>query len=277
MCLTRMRITTFNTKPIYSIPFLNAGRRPNQFYTDKLLVYHGQVDGLPDSIDCIIATADLQGREMLRPKPKGPPRLLGEVLPNLIEDVLCDLGLIDMDRILTLLAGDFYTYEDLRGRGGTGNVDSVWEAMSNAYGWVAGVAGNHDMFGSKQSTLRTFNPTTHLLDADSVDIEGISIAGLSGIIGNPKKNFRRTSEDFLDTLKLLLLDQPSIVLMHDGPDARTLKHGKGNPDVREVLERTSPPLLVVRGHSHWSEPLVELKNGVQVLNVDCTVAILTRA
>lgn len=33
--------------------------------------------------------------------------------------------------------------------------------------------------------------------------------------------------------------------------------------------------LVVRGHSHWDEPLAELKSGTQVLNVDARVVVLT--
>ena len=36
-------------------------------------------------------------------------------------------------------------------------------------------------------------------------------------------------------------------------------------------------LLVVCGHCHWHEPLVELRGGVQVLNVDARAVVLTTA
>ena len=71
-----------------------------------------------------------------------------------------------------------------------------------------------------------------------------------------------------------LLPSPHIMLMHDGPDAP--KHGgKGSFRIRQVLEAASAT-LVVRGHAHWKEPLCQLANGTQVLNVDSRAVILTR-
>lgn len=271
-----MRITELNPEPTYVIPFLNAGRRRHQFFEDKLPVYHGLVDELPDSLDCIVATADLQGREVLGLNPIEPPRLLGEVLPELLDEPLAELGIVDRNRVLAILGGDFYTYEDLRGRGGTGDVNSVWQAIGEAYGWTVGVAGNHDMFGQKKSTLPNFKPPLHILHGNRVDIEGISIACISGVIGNPENNFRHTLEDYLETLEQMHLESTDVLVMHDGPDSPGLAGARGNPAIRETLERTRPS-LVIRGHSHWPKPLSELKHGVQVLNVDCNVVILTNS
>jgi len=33
--------------------------------------------------------------------------------------------------------------------------------------------------------------------------------------------------------------------------------------------------LVIRGHAHWKQPFVEFENGLQVLNVDARIVILT--
>jgi hypothetical protein len=40
-----------------------------------------------------------------------------------------------------------------------------------------------------------------------------------------------------------------------------------------MIDQSGRP-LVVRGHAHWPEPLVELASGVQVLNVDARVVVL---
>ena len=75
-----------------------------------------------------------------------------------------------------------------------------------------------------------------------------------------------------------MCEEPAITLMHDGPDAPE-RGFRGSPRIREVLEGQglgqSEHKLVVRGHSHWPEPLAELSCGTQVLNVDARVVILT--
>ena len=58
-----MKILNLKPEPIEVFDFLNAGRRPNQFYVDQLPVYLAEVDRLPDVLDAIVVTADLQGRE----------------------------------------------------------------------------------------------------------------------------------------------------------------------------------------------------------------------
>ncbi len=268
-----MRILSINPDLITEIPFLNAGRRPGGFYVDQLPVHEALVDRLPDGMSAIIATADLQGREQLKRSSTGPPRLLGEVLPEqLANEILPELGL-PTGQIGVLLAGDFYTVPALDRRGGSGDVTSVWWAFADQFDWVAGVAGNHDTFGDDaHADPRFHSRKIHYLDNDRANIDGLKIAGLGGIIGSPKRARRRSEENYCRALESLLDSQTDILIMHDGPDAPS--HGfRGSTPVREVIEFLRPN-LVVRGHAHWKEPFAELSGGVQVLNVGARVVIL---
>ena len=172
------------------------------------------------------------------------------------------------------MAGDFYTVPALDKRGGSGDVSNVWRAFADQFDWVVGVAGNHDTFGADPGAAPRFSGKLHYLDHNCVCLDGLSIAGLGGIIGNPNRMRRRTEHDFLRAIEDLLEAQPDILLMHEGPDAP--KRGfRGAPMVRELIELLRPE-LVVRGHAHWDEPFVELDGGVQVLNVDARVVILRK-
>lgn len=262
------------------IPYLNAGRRINDFYVDKLPVLRGYVDSLPADINSFVVTADLQGREPLPACPQAPLRLLGEVLPQQLSPIMSELGIGPTSESGAILAGDFYTYPDLRGRGGTGNVTDVWQSFSDHFKFVVGVAGNHDTFGDdhrSQNAPSGLADHVHFLDESAIEFGGLQIGGVSGVIGNVRKNFRRSHQDFIDAIERVLSRPMDLLVLHDGPDA--LQRGcRGISEVREVLERSGHrKQLVVRGHKHWPTPLAELGNGVQVLNVEATVVILTQA
>ncbi len=78
-------------------------------------------------------------------------RLLGEWLPQILaESILPGLPL-PAGRVGVLLAGDFYTVPSLDKRGGSGDVDSVWQAFGEHFHWVVGVAGNHDTYAGYAS------------------------------------------------------------------------------------------------------------------------------
>ena len=266
-----MRITSIQPELIREISFLNAGRGPGGFYRDSLPVHRGFVDALPEGISAIIATADLQGRETFESAGGKPIRLLGEVLPAILaNEIFPNLG-VGNGRIGVLLAGDFYTVPALDKRGGTGDVTPVWRAFADQFDWIVGVAGNHDLFGDAATGPR-FTAPVHFLDNDTVTIDELPIAGLSGIPGNPRRPWRRTEDDFVEALELLLCDSPAIVVMHDGPDVPNFGF-RGSPRIRQVFEK-SEPTFVVRGHAHWKEPLTELSNGTQVLNVDARLVVL---
>ena len=269
-----MKIVHFELAPIHEFQFLNAGRGSGDFYEDQLPVHHARVERLPGELKALVVTADLQGRETFEDSGGGPLRLLGEVLPQrLCEEVLPELGLDDPRQVAALLAGDFYTVPALDKRGGTGDVSGVWNEFRQWFAWVAGVAGNHDLFGDQKKVHPDRIDRLHFLEGDIEVIDGLRIAGLGGIIGNPSKPQRRTEEDYFRTLSSLLRGRPDILLMHDGPDGLESAQ-PGNSMMRNLLEE-EPPGLVVRGHSHWENPFAEFPSGLQVLNVDARVVILT--
>ncbi|MBC8868261.1 MAG: metallophosphoesterase [Planctomycetes bacterium] len=267
-----MRILSINPEPIIEIPFLNAGRGPGGFYEDRLPVLDAVVDRLPDGVRAIIATADLQGRERFQDSPNGAPRLLGEALPaRLAAEIVPGLGL-DEGTIGVFLAGDLYTVPALDRRGGSGDVRAVWEAFGDEFSWVIGVAGNHDTFGANPNAPPRFPRHLHYLDNDRVNVDGLKIAGLGGIIGNPRRPRRRSNDQYTECLESLLQHRTDILITHDGPNDPVGGH-RGSPIIREIVERLRPS-LVVRGHAHWKQPLVRLCGGVQVLNVDARVVVL---
>ena len=99
-----------------------------------------------------------------------------------------------------------------------------------------------------------------------------SIAGLGGIIGNPRRPRRRSDEQYTQCLKSLLEHRTDILITHDDPND-PVGGQRGSPTIREIVERLRPS-LVIRGHAHWKQPLVRLSGGVQVLNVDARVVVL---
>ena len=269
-----MRITSFNPEPILQIRFLNAGKGAGSFYVDRLPVHIGELSEFPTGLDAIVATADLQGRERFQESQGGPPRLLGEVLPQrLVNELLPELG-ISPERTGVLLAGDFYTVPNLDQRGGSGDVTTVWQAFAREFKWVAGVAGNHDTFGQALVPTKRLARNAHYLDGDAVELEQIVIAGVGGIVGDPRKPQRKDDQGFARCLERLESPPPDILVMHDGPDGPD-RSQRGSMMLRMFLE-LMPPTFIVRGHAHWDEPLAELSNGTQVLNVDCRVALLKR-
>jgi len=266
-------MTSITSDPILEIRFLNAGKGAGSFYVDTLPIHTATVTGLPDELDAIIATADLQGRERFQDA-QGPPRLLGEVLPRRLRcEILPELGL-DAIRCAAVLAGDFYTVPNLDSRGGSGDVTGVWKAFCEEFRWVAGVAGNHDTFEQSLHPKRRIHKKAHYLDGQLQRLDGLLIAGVGGIIGNPRKPQRKSDQEYLAHVERLAEKHPDVFLMHDGPDGGE-RHLRGQTLVRQIFERM-PPTMIVRGHSHWQTPLVELSNSTQILNVDCRVVILRR-
>ncbi len=269
-----MRILSITEQPVVEIPFLNAGKGPGAFYTDRLPIHTGEVMGLPDELDALLVTADLQGREQFQDANGGPPRLLGEALPErLCWELLPELNLAP-ERIGVILAGDFYTVPNLDKRGGTGDVLPVWQAFAEHFRWVVGVAGNHDTFGERDAPTHHVTSNAYYLDGNSTIHDGLTIAGIGGIVGNARKLHRKPEYAFLRHIDRLLGGRPDVFVMHDGPNSAT-HHLRGSSAIRQALEKSSPT-LVVRGHVHWPIPLIELANGTQVLNVDCRVVILRR-
>ena len=272
-----MRVSWIEDKPFYEIESeVVTLRRVKEIVSIPCL--RAQVDGLPDELDALVAAGDLQGREPSY-KCSDEPRLLGQLLADELE-LLSEVGEIPpLERVGVVLAGDLFARTGLDRRGGMGDVRDVWLALAAQCRWVTGVAGNHDVFGLKPSLpdFRAFcgSPGVHFLDGKTLELDGLRIAGLSGVIGRSTRPWRRDEDGFLGSVAALLQGAPDLLVMHDGPDVPELGL-RGIPAVRELLETHRRELLLVRGHAYWEEPLVSIGRDVQVLNVDSRIMVLTR-
>ncbi|MGE6757353.1 metallophosphoesterase family protein [Corallococcus interemptor] len=267
-----MRILSVEEKPLHEWWYLNAaprgGSRP-----ERLPLLCGWVDALPGDLDAVIALSDLQGMAP-HALQDGAVALLGEVLA----DELAMMGeagdLPPASRTGIILAGDLFSNATADERGASGDVRSVWTAFTRNFRWVVGVAGNHDTFGQGLELERFFRqPGRELLDGGVVAPDGLSVGGVSYIIGRPDKLNRREQSAQLERLETVLLQEPEVLVLHEGPDAPGLR---GNPVIREAVEPWHR-LLVICGHCHWDVPFVTLPSGTQVLNVDARAVILRRA
>jgi Icc-related predicted phosphoesterase len=264
-----MRITAISDHPIHQIPFITAASSNRGAIEMVLPILLAQVDSLPPGLEAIIATSDLQGIE---PKTR---RLLGHAVAEELE-TLADLGQIPSPQTTGIIfAGDLYGQTDKRG--GAGDVREVWQAFSRHFRWVAGVAGNHDRLGDTPEDIKIFKKGRGInyLDGEIAVVDGLRLAGISGIIGKPSKLFRRSEKDFKRTIRQLLKELPDILVMHEGPNAPEAKL-MGNESIRSELAKASK-LLVICGHSYWKVPAITLPNEVQVLKVDSRVVVLKAA
>lgn len=267
-----MKIVSITEEPRWCLPFLNAGKGPGGFYRDSLPIQTGFVDQLPGGLEAIIATADLQGRETFESAAGGPLRLLGEVLPQILAtEILPELA-IHPHQTGVILAGDLYTVPALDKRGGSGDVIPVWQAFGREFQWVVGVAGNHDTYGGFHQPLSRMGRNLHYLDDEEVRLSGLRIAGIGGIVGNPRRPQRKTDQQYIACLERRIHDYLDVLILHDGPGVPETGL-RGSALIRMTVD-VLPPRLIVRGHSHWDSPLTTLPHQTQVLNVDGRVVIL---
>ncbi|MFC6592066.1 hypothetical protein ACFP81_08675 [Deinococcus lacus] len=228
---------------------------------ERLPWLRGRVEGLPDDLDALLITADLQGRGL----GAGPKPLLGEVVAAEYAANHAAWHLPPPERVGVLLPGDYYAAPDADKRGATGDVGAVWQAFAGAFAWVAGVLGNHDH-------LTEVPAGSALLDGMGTAFGGLRVAGVSGIVGNPRRHARREWAEYLRVLERALDTAPHLLLTHMPP---AVSEGqRGEPELAEVLSGLN--LLTLCGHVHWDEALGTLPGGGQVLNVDGRVAVLTR-
>lgn len=257
---------------------------PNKSIADAsldLVAY--DADGLPEGVDALLLTSDLQARgRMFKPGRSREPlrdpddRLLGLLVAGEVAR-LSDRGTLPRrEKIAVVLAGDLYARPRLEGRGGLGDVLDVWRALALVSGWVVGVAGNHDLFSNPLEVAPTRPaPAMALLEGHTVTRGGTRIGGVSGIIGSRDKPNRLSEDEFLFQLAGVREARAEVVVLHMGPDASG-PNRPGSAPVREALE-AGPPALVVCGHAHWKEPFAVLANGTRVINTDCRAVVLVRA
>lgn len=236
----------------------------------RLAVLVGRNVALPPGLDGLVLTSDLQGME-----PRSvteSPRPLG----RLVADRLAELSQLQKipptHRIGCLLAGDLYSLPDLSRRGASGPVDSIWLDFADRFRWVAGVLGNHDQL--ERGDALEARENIHLLDGEIRDIDGMTIAGVGGIMGRPTRLNRKTPEHFLGLVRACVDRRPDVLVLHEGPSIE--EEGlRGSPEIRKIIEEAKPH-AVVFGHCHWPDPVKTIAETV-LLNVDARVVLLLRA
>ncbi len=265
-----MRIVSIKDTPLWEIPYQTAGP-DGAVHTRTLPVLRGIVDELPPGVAALVACSDLQGLEM--PRDTGTARrLLGEVLVQNLA-LLGEMGQAPpTNEIGALLLGDFYAGPDLTSRGLHGDVSPVWSAFAEHFRWVVGVAGNHDAFASENTARRN---AAYLLDGEVIALDGLRIAGVSGIIGDTKKGrlWRRSEAEFMRAVDKVLRSDPALLLLHQSPEVSDAGL-PGHPTLYAPLA-DHPNLLTICGHVHWPIPLTTLPKGGQIVNVDAQAILFS--
>lgn len=267
---TLMQIISISNSPIHQIQYLTAASGGVGVIERYLPFLLAEVDSLPNNLDAIIVTSDLQGID-----PKNQ-QLLGYLVIEELEK-LAELGKIpSLQNTGIILAGDLYAEVNRRG-GVVGDVREIWLAFNRRFRWVAGVAGNHDSLGNTQSEIQIFQQHRNIyyLDGEFKKNGELSLAGISGIIGKKGKPFRRTEKEFLRTIRALVKQSPDILILHEGPND---PQGNlvGQESIRRELEKINHTnnLLVICGHSYWKVPMIVLENGIQVIKADSRVILI---
>ncbi|WP_336368294.1 metallophosphoesterase family protein [Marinobacter sp. C2H3] len=252
------------TTPFHELPYRTSGARQPQ--RCRLPFHRAYAKGMPPGIQSLVFTSDLQGREI-----GGANRLLGEVVADEL-NALVEAGETPQPGAI-FVCGDLYDYPDCHKRGGSGPVDSVFEALTKSGARVVGVLGNHDELTDPQ---RLPNAVT-LLDGDVVEhICGLTVGGVSGIVGDPNRSQRRSAESFLEVMERVTDQKPDILLLHQGPTDPDRPDRRGDPDL-ELSLRSGFEGLTVFGHTKWEDPwLIPLGEG-QALNVDGRVVVVVPA
>jgi 3',5'-cyclic-AMP phosphodiesterase len=265
-----MHIIELLEKPIHRIQFLNAAKGGG-VESQALPILKGLIDALPTGVEALLIASDVQG--VVKNWQLGANRLLGIELAEVYRNLSAQNLVPDPAVTGVILAGDLYASPAGDKRGASGDVREVWRAFAQDFRWVVGVAGNHDRFGTatEQQELESL-PSVHLLDYGLTEVDSLRIGGISNIIGDPAKPGRRDEQEFLTGLQLVLEAQPTMVVLHQGPQA-----GEGFPGcelVEYYISKAAPPLTIC-GHVHWSKPLFQGDRSTQILNVDSRAIVLT--
>ncbi|HID98770.1 MAG TPA: hypothetical protein EYP59_00560 [Thiotrichaceae bacterium] len=271
-----MRILNINEKPLFQIPAVTVAAGGTSIDEKPIPILSGIVDQLPDELEALLITADLQAYDFLY-KPAYARRLLGFLVAEEMAAMAeCEL-IPDAQRIGVILAGDFYAVPELNKRGGLGNVELIWRYFAHYFRWVVGVAGNHDQFNGQCQfgTVFRHQPNIYPLHGEVINLDHLSIAGISGILGQPEKAWRHSLKEWTQMSQKVLAKAPNILVLHEGPDIPNTRLG-GNRKIRQTLSTVKTQLLVICGHTYWKQPLVSFSDNIQVLNLDSRVVLLTQ-
>jgi 3',5'-cyclic-AMP phosphodiesterase len=262
MLAPRIRIEAFDDEPLGEVYYLNATSRGGTEVA-RLPVVRAAVGPLGEELDAIIACSDLQG--VVRGKDDAS-ELLGIEVAAVLEELAFDGVLAPAARTGVILAGDLYSVPAANKRGGFGSVADVWRAFAERFAWVAGVAGNHDDITGVAELERV-----HLLDGEVVELDGIRIGGVGGIIGSKPKPGRRVESEQIAMIERAIDGTLDVLVLHEGPDGDEERQ-RGNSTIRSLIEAGGVGLTIC-GHDHWPAPLAAHEHG-QILNVDTRVVVM---
>ncbi len=266
MSARRIRIDGLEDELVGELRYLNASTRGGTEVA-RLPIVRAAVGPLAEELDAIVACSDLQG--IVRGH-GGAAELLGVEVAAMLEELAFDGVLPPAARTGVILAGDLYSVPAANKRGGFGAVADVWRAFAERFAWVAGVAGNHDDV-TGVAELAGAGARVHLLDGDVVELDGIRIGGVGGIIGSKPKPGRRTEDAQLARIERAIDAELDVLVLHEGPDGGDGQ--RGNSTIRSLVEAGGVGLTIC-GHDHWREPLAAHEHG-QILNVDTRVVVMT--
>lgn len=253
-----MKIIKIDNKPFHELNYRSSGKGKPRFCT--LPFYYAYVDKLPDNISSIIATSDLQGREI----DEHNNRLLGVAVSEELT-LLKEFNIIPNFELI-ISVGDLYDKPELNKYGASGNVTNVLNAFSDITEKVIAVHGNHDVVDNN-----LLNKNITILDSTYINISNIKISGVSGIIGNEKRPQRKSEENYLKCLNNPKLKNSDIFLLHQTPKGNKPKQIGDNNIANFFIKNGNS--LVIAGHCHWNEHLAELGNN-QILNTDSKVFVI---
>lgn len=281
-----LQIVDIAKEPLEKIPYITAATQGAGISYEWLPIYWGEMLGMPEELDAVVIASDLQGiaghgcgetqeADHVGGSARGGQKLLGEELADTLA-LLLQIHLPDLnpDKMMVCLCGDLFT--DPAQRGASGDPLPVWRAFRKYFGFVTGVAGNHDLLTQEGIDELSAAAGVHFFsEAGMITYGELSIAGLGGIIGRADKPNRMAEASYLESLRRLVRRRPDILLLHESPEigAQGLP---GNPVIYQELRGASVP-LVCCGHIHWEEALAELADGPQILNVDGRAYIFTAA
>lgn len=258
----RVRIDSIADELLGEVHYLNASPRGGTV-VERLPIARATTGALADQLDAIVACSDLQG--IVRGH-AGRAELLGVAVAETLEELAFDGVIPPAARTGVILAGDLYSVPEANKRGGYGDVATVWAAFADRFAWVAGVAGNHDDVRG----VPALGDHVHLLDGEVVELDGIRIGGVGGIIGSKAKPGRRPEDAFLALVDRVIDRDADILVLHEGPDGG--EQQRGNSTIRDTIDAGGVGLTIC-GHDHWRQPLAERADGRQVLNVDARVIV----
>ncbi|SHK50468.1 metallophosphoesterase family protein [Rhodothermus profundi] len=260
-----------------------APQRDGKVSLHRLEMEEITISDLPKAFQAVVAVSDLQGAVILDPR-TGIIETEGLFDPSreVLESVVRDLGVllepmgvvlpiyltrwlesreISVSQTLVLLAGDLCGVLEW---GATCDVRRVWEAFAHHFPYVVGITGNHDLLDEP--------PTgTWLLDGEVLELKGLKIGGISGVVGRKDRNPRnRDAPTFRKVLEKILSKRPHVLLLHPCPEVKPL--WLGDAMIAEVLQQYPHGLHVVCGHVEWPSSHARL-GPHSVWNVDHRVIL----